>query len=81
MLIFDSFENKETAEKFAAHVELVFQRKAYVFMTKAASDESDIFPFELYPPIVHVERIEVGERLEKTIEESVLAFGGIFVGT
>jgi hypothetical protein len=76
MLIFDSFPTLADAQSFANFVE----RKglyASVHTRRADSDLYDPFPYELYPPIVLVERHED----EKYIEKAVRSFGGKFAGT
>lgn len=56
-LVFDSFPDREHAERFAAAVNRVEPELATkVLATVAASDALVIFPFKLTPPIVHVER-------------------------
>ena len=79
-MIFDRFEDRQTAEGFAEHAKSRFGRKATVHGSQAESDRIDPFPFELQPPIVLVER--AGDfSLEDEIEESVNGFGGEFAGT
>jgi hypothetical protein len=41
----------------------------------------DPFPFYLSPPIVLVERLEIGDELEDEIENLVQEFGGTLAGT
>ena len=80
MLIFDSFASVKRANEFARHVERTFGRKALVFESQADSDKFDPFPFELFPPIVLVERDDHYSG-EKPIEASVVQFGGVWAGT
>lgn len=80
MLIFDSFASMECAKQFAQHVETDFGRKALVFDSQDESDKWDPFPFELFPPIVLVERDDQYSG-EKPIEASVVQFSGVCAGT
>ena len=80
MLIFDSFASMERASEFARHVEATFGHEALVFDSQEESDEVDPFPFQLFPPIVLVER-DGSYSDEEAIETSVLQFGGKFAGT
>jgi hypothetical protein len=79
MLIFDSFPSKEQAQAFADACQSRYGRKAQVFDSVNASDEVDPFPFELRPPIVHVERDTL--EVEEGIQSLVNQFGGDFAGT
>lgn len=79
-LIFHRFPNAAAALAFSEHVARTYDRRSEGFTTDAASFAADPFPFELTPPIVHVERIDDDE-LEPELEASVSAFGGAFAGT
>lgn len=66
-LIFDRFPSPDAAAVFMAAVhELEPELDRQVFGTVAESDAHDPFPFELTPPIVHVERIDTAD--DYTIE-------------
>lgn len=85
-MIFDSFPDRDAAERFAAGVKRIHNREAVVFDTVAESDAHDVFPFDLTPPIVHVERLypiwdEKNMEAEQAIEQLVQEFGGEFAGT
>lgn len=82
MLIFDSFPDEDMAEDFASHVMESFGLDAIVCYSVEEANEHDIFPFNLYPPIVMVERPGFAEvALEDEIKEHVLDFDGQFAGT
>jgi hypothetical protein len=81
MLIFDRFSTREMAEEFAKAVTEQYNRSATVYNSQEESDEVDPFPFQLSPPIVLVERLEIGDELEDEIEDLVQGFGGEFAGT
>jgi hypothetical protein len=81
MLIFDGFSSKEKAEDYARAVTEKFKRSATVYDSQEQSNAVDPFPFELSPPIVLVERLEIGDELEDEIEDMVHGYGGEFAGT
>jgi hypothetical protein len=81
VLIFDGFAFREKAEEYATWVTEKYQRSATVYDTQEQSDAVDPFPFRLFPPIVLVERIEIGDEQEQQIEEAVQDFDGRFAGT
>ena len=83
MLIFDKFPDQKHADAFAVHVRDTFLRATRVCDSQEKSNQYDLFPFLLQPPIVLVER-DSGKRgclLESQIEEAVKQFGGEFAGT
>lgn len=86
MLIFDSFPTKQHAESFAKSVKDEFKLEATVYDSQEESNKVDIFPFELCPPIVLVERTllatdENGKNIERKVEATVSRFKGAFAGT
>ena len=91
MLIFEKFENVEKAETFAQAIRTEFFRKAIVCNSQEESDKFDVFPYELKPVIVLVERIDYEEDMdgkavdqierETEIEKFVESYGGEFAGT
>jgi hypothetical protein len=92
MIIFDSFPSRENAEKFASAVSARFNRQTHVCDSKKEADAVDPHPFNLFPPIVMVERLWPWEgatqddcdkdlQIEREIEESVTQFCGEYVGT
>lgn len=78
MLIFDYFPNRTAAENFAQEVTSRFGLWAAVFDSQDESNEVDLFPFVLSPPIVLVER---DEAKEEAVERLVETFEGRFAGT
>lgn len=94
MLIFDKFPNQKQAEKFAHHVATIFNLKTFLYMDQDSSDVTDVFPFHLEGPIVHVARpihdavfcyaykqMLSSSTIEEMIEKDVEKFGGRFAGT
>ena len=78
-MIFDGFPTRANAEAFLKSIELRFELKGAVHETQKASDAADPFPYELHPPIVHIDRAEMWT--EKQVEQAVSDFGGTFAGT
>jgi hypothetical protein len=78
-MLFDGFSDRKDAAAFAAAVKSRFGLDTAIYDTRAASDEADPFPFELTPPVVHVERAEAA--IEDAVENFVLRFNGVFAGT
>lgn len=82
-LIFDGFSSREQAEKFVEFVKNTYALKGDVFdsheemQTPTPDKLSDVFPFDLEPPIVLVERGET----DSEVVQSVSQFGGSFAGT
>jgi hypothetical protein len=85
MLIFDNFDSREDAEKFAEAVKEKHNREAFIYDTREAFNAVDIFPSVLIPPIVCVERPITDDPFEiiteAKIEEMVVDFNGEFAGT
>jgi hypothetical protein len=81
MLIFDGFGSRVKAEKFAKVVTEKLKRSATVYDSQEQSNVVDPFPFQLFPPIVLVERLELGDEQEAEIEDLVMRFGGTFACT
>ena len=85
MLIFDNFKNLEVADDFAIHVRDSFGRAARVCSSRDEFDKHELFPFELQPPMVLVERdktdCDPSSKLESKIEALVEEFEGRFAGT
>lgn len=81
MMIFDQFASREQADAFAARVVTQFGRDAVVFPDVESANQHDPFPFELHPPIVHVDRDYETYAHESEIRELVAGFGGVFAGT
>jgi hypothetical protein len=81
MLIFDGFGSRKKAEDYAKTVKEKYKRSAMVYDSQEQSNAVDPFPFHLSPPIVLVERLEIGDELEDEIENLVQEFGGTFAGT
>lgn len=80
MLIFDRFPTLAAAEAFAEYVGRVApELETQVYESVRESDTAVVFPFELEPPIVHVDR--AGAELERQLEDLVESFGGRFAGT
>lgn len=64
-LIFDRFPSHECAEAFRVAVKEKFKLDGQIFDTVTAAQKHDPFPFQLEPPIVHIDRhddIDVEER-------------------
>ena len=80
MLIFDQFPDRSKAEAFAQKVRDDYQRTAHVCDSQEESNVIDIFPFELFPPIVLVSRNDDCSG-ETVIEILATHFGGSFAGT
>ena len=88
MMIFDQFPSRKQAEAFAAYVKAEFRKDAQVFDSQKESNKVDIFPFQLFPPIVLVERYDDEDddwmtkaRKEEKIHKLVEQFEGTFAGT
>lgn len=91
MLIFDSFLDREHAEAFADAVKDKYIRQATVYDSQDESDKVDLFPGELVPSIVLVERLNskwwksedwTTDSLEEDeIIELVEKYTGTFAGT
>lgn len=79
MLIFDRFKDKEQAKNFAAAVSSKFKLKCHVCDSHEEANKIDVFPFELDPPIVLVER--ASEKTESGVTNLAKEFGGTFAGT
>jgi hypothetical protein len=103
-LIFNRFENRRDADAFAKYVTEKYGRKVSVYDSQAVSqgvnggcpsDEPepddevhDVFPFQLDPPIVLVERLWAADQVttlkiadEDTIIDDVEKYKGVFAGT
>jgi hypothetical protein len=78
-MIFDRFATREQALAFAKEVGGEHDLEVRVFDNALEALEVDPFPYELNPPIVHVERAD--PVLELELEALVVAFGGTFAGT
>lgn len=86
MLIFDSFPARRQAVFFAHVVKRKFNLEAIVCDTQEEFEKHDIFPFELFFPVVVVERTYSqcdmdGVNTERKIEKLVASFKGKFAGT
>jgi hypothetical protein len=82
MMIFDGFPIEAKAHEFAEHVKNVFGREAIVCLTEEEAREHDLFPFDINPPVVMVDRDGTNFGPEKDIIEAArLLFGGEFAGT
>jgi len=82
-MIFDRFQTRRDAESFAAHVTRKHHLRACVYDSQADSETgelADVFPWQLDPPIVLVERSERPE-VERCVERVVQDFNGVFAGT
>lgn len=82
-LIYDSFDSRYDAGKFAAEVVSIWPEKtATVCASKTVSDVLDPFPGELRPYIVLVSRDDgEGAVIEDALAEIASRRGGAFVGT
>jgi hypothetical protein len=83
MLIFDRFPSRELAEEFVAAVKEAFGLKGWVYDEQETACQTDVFPWKLDPPIVHVERCwdrEDRSDLEWKVRDFVDYFGGTFAG-
>jgi hypothetical protein len=85
-LIFDQFPSRQKAEEFVNAVKACFDLDGQVFDDEGTAQEHDLFPFPLYPPIVHIDRAEAEEvssrlTLESKVRGLVHAFGGDYAGT
>ena len=58
-----------------------YHRSAPVYDSQEQSNVADLFPFQLSPPIVLVERLEIGDELKAEIEDLVQSFGGAIADT
>jgi hypothetical protein len=86
MLIFHKFAKIENAQAFCRQA--AYGRKTEIHLTQESADESHLFPFELVPIIVLVERFSVwdqehgvGSDEERMLQEAVKSYGGDFAGT
>ena len=77
-MIFDRFPSKEKAEQFAADVSAAFGRQATVHDSQRDAETRDVFPWQLDPPIVMVDR---DDGTDDPISEMVESYGGTFAGT
>lgn len=80
MLIFDRFRDLAGANAFKANCSSMFGKSAEIFLDDNAAFVNDPFPYELDPPIVHVERDDDID-VEQQIIRSVALFQGEFAGT
>jgi hypothetical protein len=84
-LIFDRFPTREKAEEFVKDIHTEFGLDGQIFDDVATAMEHDIFPYELDPTIVHIDRPDMDDdnafEIEKRVEERVTQFGGVFAGT
>jgi hypothetical protein len=80
VLIFDNFPDRERADAFAAFVELDTGLAATVYDDADEARAADPFPFELVPPVVHVE-VPDDEAEVAELDLLVLDYGGKFAGT
>lgn len=81
MLIFDGFPTRKHAEDFAKEINTKFNRKCYIHDTIEDAQAADPFPFQLTPPIVHIERDYDNFAHETAIEVTVKQYKGTFAGT
>lgn len=80
MLIFDRFPTLAAAEAFAERVAGDYDRlEAFVYEHEQEAFSADPFPFELTPPIVHVDR--AGVEAELALEQLVELYGGCLAGS
>lgn len=80
MLVFDGFPSLQHAREFADHVvEIEPALKSYVFESADEANAQDPFPYQLTPPIVHVERANDGD--DSTIERARELGGGFDLST
>lgn len=80
MLIFDRFPDRGSAELFARCVTARTRKQSWVW--DRHEDINDVFPWELDPPIVTVERELRNEHgIEDWVIKAVKWFGGTFAGT
>lgn len=81
MLIFDHFENERKAVEFAQAVRAKYPKlECHCHAAWWDAYDCDPFPFDLEPPIVHVERSEISG-VEDNVMTLVSQFGGTFAGT
>jgi hypothetical protein len=101
MLIFDRFPNEENAREFMAAITKEFGLTAhfarsedgYLFRENQKANEEapmrgalEVFPFELKPPIVLIERPQASQggnksEIESKVGDRVRMFGGEYAGT
>jgi len=79
MLIFDKFADMNQAQAFATAVGKQLKLKTHVCKSQEESNKLDIFPFELHPPIVLVDRAD--EKVEKAAIALAKQYGAEFAGT
>jgi len=75
-LIFDGFRTEGDAQAFIYGVGGAWHLDAKLFRSVAEAMAHDPFPWELEPPIVHVERAE--PEVERKVAELASQFGGVF---
>ena len=75
-LIFDGFRSEGDARAFIHGVGETWHLDAQLFHSAAEAMAHDPFPWQLEPPIVHVER--AGLEVERKVAELALRFGGVF---
>jgi hypothetical protein len=78
-MIFE-FKEMDQARAFAEAVKSRFKLDGRVFDDAKAAADSHMFPWEQYPPVVHIDRHESID-VELEIEELASKFGGDFIGT
>jgi hypothetical protein len=85
MLIFDKFASRDDAERFANAVCEGYGKRTTVFENKDDAQAADPIPRKLVPPIVHVEREDLGNPRGDALEREIIAlvsnFSGRFAGT
>jgi hypothetical protein len=79
-MIFDRFPNHLKAEVFADFVRMKYKLSANVYDNQEQSNAVDPFPFKLNAPIVLIERTD-DDKIERQVENLVIAFDGVFAGT
>jgi hypothetical protein len=84
-MIFDGFPTRDKAEEFVKDIHAEFGLGGLVFDDMESAMEHDVFPFELNPTIVHIDRPDMDDdnarEIEKRVEGRVTQFGGVFAGT
>jgi hypothetical protein len=86
VIIFDEFETREAAERFARAVEDKYHLNTRVCNTQQESNEYDYFPYKLTGFIVLVDRIvdennDIQFAKERPLERMVRRYGGTWAGT
>ena len=81
-LIFDKFPDDDEASMFATAVREKFGLEWQIYSSVKDAMAHDPFPYELFPPVVHIDRPDDEDAAtEREVAKLVTAYGGRFAGT